>query len=567
MRSLKLFLVTIAIVLFFTACGQQPASPPPTEEIAQTTKEVATEPTEEPIIEPTAAPTKESAPTTIIEPTLEPTEAPTPEPEETQGGTIIIGKPQEATGTDPQIFANAAEWQIFALVYEQLVTMDENLRPIPQLAEDWSTDDGLVYHFTIRQGVKFHNGREMTADDVVWSLQRLLNPETGSALVVAVGPIQEVRASGPYEVEIVLSKKFSGLVGGLAGAWASILPAKEIQAGEMDPATDLLGTGPFKVVDHLQDQEWDFERNTDYWGEIPRAEKVVMKIIRDDAARVAALRTGEIQLAVFENPNISQLLQGVPDVTSVLQNTTDYYFIFVNTKHPPLDNVNVRRAISVAIDRDELRNIALYGTGQTTGPIPAPMSDYALPVEELPYYTYNPEQAKQLLEEAGVDLPVKLKFYVTSAHQTLSDISLVLRDQLSRVGIDCEIVDEELGVYIQDVWVNSLHDLTVTWYAGYGEPSTVLSWMPRAVEPATGRADERLEELLANAAAADPADSSRLYAEVEKYMAEEAATIYLDTLAITIAYRSDMLDGVQFYPIEGYGNPFRTLNRIAPLNP
>src|SRR5215213_1700427 len=198
------------------------------------------------------------------------------------GGTLVIGKPYEATGYDPHVEANQTSWEIQAVVYESLVFLDDDLNPVPGLAESWDTPDDQTYVFHIRQGVKFHNGREMTADDVFFSLQRLLTyPEawwdTKMGPPRQLGPVE---ATGPYEITATLSEPYAPFLASLTGTSVSIVPGAEVESGEIDLSTQMVGTGPFQLTEHIQDQRWVLGKFADYWQQdLPYLDEVVWQVM------------------------------------------------------------------------------------------------------------------------------------------------------------------------------------------------------------------------------------------------------------------------------------------------
>lgn len=357
------------------------------------------------------------------------------------GGRLVIGKPYELASFDPHLSASQTSWEIQSLVYESLVFLDEALAPVPGLAERWETPDDRTYVFHLRQGVRFHNGREMTADDVAFSLQRVLDPAVASWWAVKLGPTVApdpavaaaeataealgtpaagprigvtIEATGPYEVTARLVEPYAPFLAALSGTPASILPGAEVQDGTIDLERELVGTGPFRVAEHAEDERWVLARFEEYWQEgRPLLDEVVWQVMPDEPARVAALRTGEIQLTMFENPKMLDLLASDPNVATEQQVTTNYYILFVNGTRPQLEDARVRQAISLAVDREQIRDAALFGRATTTGPIAAGFTQLATPLAEVPFYTRDVERAKALLAEAGVGDGLGLQIVIT----------------------------------------------------------------------------------------------------------------------------------------------------------
>ena len=230
------------------------------------------------------------------------------------GGTITWGVKTEATGIDVQTNGNSPSRQLFNFVYEQLVDLDEDLNVVPGLATSWEQIDDTTYRFNLRQGVRFSNGREMTADDVVTSFERIIDPELGSYILNTV-PLQSVTKVDDYTVEIGIASPFGAFLSAITTEAASIIAGQEYLEGTFDPTVEMLGTGPFVLEEHLPDESWTFVRNPHHWREgLPKADRGVVLIIPEDATMLAALRDGRINIARIESYDALDVLADIPDV-------------------------------------------------------------------------------------------------------------------------------------------------------------------------------------------------------------------------------------------------------------
>ncbi|MDQ3512504.1 MAG: ABC transporter substrate-binding protein, partial [Chloroflexota bacterium] len=465
-----------------------------------------------------------------------------------------------------------------------LVFLDDALGPIPGLAESWETPDDRTYVFALRQGVMFHNGREMTADDVVFSLRRVLeSPE--SWWNVKMGPGLEpdpstveaaasaealgtptavgnrigvtVEATGDYEVTATLTEPYSPFLQSLSATTTSIVPAAEVESGEIDLTTTVVGTGPFRVVEHLPDQRWVFGKVTDYWQPGgAQLDEVVWQIIPDESARVASLRTGEVQLALFENPAVLDLLASDDNVTAVEQTTTNYYILFVNGNQPELADQRVRQAISLAMDREEINLAALFGRGTVTGPIASAFSKLATPMADLPFYTRDVERARALLAEAGVGEGLALQLLVTPALAATVTMAEVLQEQLAEAGIEIEIVQRDLATFVADYTDGESSQLAISWWAGYSDPYLILVELGNGQATFIGMDDPAVDDLITRAAAeADPAMRVTIMRELEAAVATLGNFQPMVTRNNFVAYRNDQLGNVTFAAADGFGLP------------
>jgi peptide/nickel transport system substrate-binding protein len=216
---------------------------------------------------------------------------------------ITWGKPGEITAFDVHVAGTVASWELYQLVYETLLTTDGNLELQPGLAESWQQTSPTSYVFHLRPEAKFSNGRPVAAD-VIGSLKRIVNPETASYWARQFGVIAKMEAPDEHTVKVELEEPHTAFLPALAHITAAIIPIAEYEAGTFNPAEQLMGSGPFMVADHKQDESWTLVRNPYYWRKgYPLADRLEAPIIPDESARIAALRDGRIDYTTFDNPD------------------------------------------------------------------------------------------------------------------------------------------------------------------------------------------------------------------------------------------------------------------------
>jgi peptide/nickel transport system substrate-binding protein len=376
--------------------------------------------------------------------------------------------------------------------------------------------------------------------------------------VPGVGVTFEVTA--PYEVTATLTEPYGAFLQALAPTFVSIVPSVEVQSGEVDLSTDLLGTGPFKVVDHAEDQRWEFAKHDGYWQDgKPAVDSLVWLIMPDDSARVAALRSGDLHITAFENPLMLNLAEGDSNLTVEQQLSTNVYLMFVNSAHPELADARVRQAISKGIDREQVVSLAMSGKANLTGPVPAGFSQLASPVADLPTYTYDPDGARALLAEAGVQTPLKLRLLILPLLQVTVPMAELMKEQLAEIGIEIEIEQKDLATFVQEYAVDFTAMLTVTWYAGFSDPYLfLLNFLSTATAPFVGATDTtQLDPLLeAVSAQTELEERKATFGEIETLMANEAYFQFLATRNNFVAWRNDLLQGVQLLAADGFGLPY-----------
>jgi peptide/nickel transport system substrate-binding protein len=455
-----------------------------------------------------------------------------------RGGTIVWGKPAEATLLDPTTGGVGSSMELFQIVYDPLIAVDGELELIPALATSWESPSPTEYRFTLREGVRFSNGRALTTEDVVRTFERYLDPRVPSSLASFLDPRTRVARVDARTVRFTLPAQSSTFLPALASAYAVILPMAEVDGGEIDLSRAMLGTGPFMVESHKAGSRWVLRRNPHAW-QPPIADELVIRIMPDDNARIAALRDGSIDLTYFDVPDAERLLAEVPDTEVKVQDRTDFYVLVLNAtgSGSPFTDAKVRQAISYAIDRDQIREIALAGTGLPTGVVSAAFGDVA----PAPTLGHDPERARTLLAEAGQS---DLSFEIVYPGEAFGRIAQVLQQNLEAVGVKVTLGSLEEGVWVDRVYTQRVprFDATVSWYAAYAGPAQALNLWNRDISPFNFQVrDADTQSLIVRAQQAAPdAEGAALQAASEA-VDRQATMIPLVTKNVTIAWRTDLI--------------------------
>jgi peptide/nickel transport system substrate-binding protein len=394
--------------------------------------------------------------------------------------TIVWGKPGEITGFDVHVAGTVASWEMYQMVYETLLTTDENLKLQPGLAESWEQTSPTSYVFHLRQNARFSNGRPVVADDVIGSLERIKNPETASYWSAQLGNIAKMEAPDDHTVKVELESPHPAFLAALAHITAAIIPIKELKDGSFDPTKDLMGSGPFMVSEHRQDESWTLVRNSYYWKPAqPKANRLDVPIIPDESARMAALRDGRIDFTTFGNPDTAQMLSKDANIKVISQQTTNYYRLDVNAlnEKSPFHDKRIRQAMNLAIDRDAINMLVFAGTTQVDYPVPAAFGKDACRSD--PVYALSREdrlkKARELLKEAGNEHPV-VRLMATSADPVFGRIAQVMQASLQEAGFTVNIDQPAMAEYLQKVFTDGDFDMAVSWLAGYTDPTMVIAW-------------------------------------------------------------------------------------------
>lgn len=473
----------------------------------------------------------------------------TPDVVPVEGGTLVIAEAFDAPDVNPSTSFYDTTWRINDMVYDSLVTTNENAEILPSIAESWVVD-GDVYTFTLRDDVRFSNGRALTVDDVVGSLNRLLQPETGSFWLPQLGPVESIEALDDFTVQVTLAAAWEPFLPALASTTASILPMEELEAGTFDPTVDMLGTGPFKVDEHLPDQSWTLSRNDEHWAaDGVSLDAVEIRFMPDDNARISALRDGSVDIAFFSSPDAPTLLGAVPNVETTTQGSSDSIWLILNAVNPesPFVDEDLRTAIAMAVDRDRLIETPLAGQGEPTGVTPATLPG-SCATDDLATYGGGPEAAQEFMAERGID-PVSFTIMAPPYGPVFSDVTEFLQQDFIAAGFDVSIETPEIGVYIEREFLKNPaeFEVTVDYLAGYLSPTMVVQALliPDQSAPGFGGftlKDPEVERLVAAAnAAPDDAERADLLQQLCDQVAESANIIPLATRSTTVGVRADQV--------------------------
>jgi peptide/nickel transport system substrate-binding protein len=457
--------------------------------------------------------------------------------------TLIMARAVDATGLDPHLQTAFASLRLVDLIYEPLVRTDADLNIIPALAESWEfSDDGMTLTFHLRQGVTFHDGSAFTSEDVTASLNRILDEATGAATRSNLLSIDSMEAPDDYTVVLHLNLADVPLVAALSSRNAAILSSDVIANG--DPATDVIGTGPFMLDSWTPDEKTVLKANPNYWGDGPYVDGIEIRIIPEEASIVAALRAGEVDFALLNDPLIATLLEG--DATITLNRTPDisYHVLQLRAAVPPLDKLEVRQAISCAIDRQEVVDVAALGEGQVTGPLTMPA--FRIPLDELFCYTPDLNKAHDLMKQAGMEAGFTLPVIVGVAEPpTALSEAQVIQEQLKAINIDVQIESLELATYV-DRWLAADFTAAIALNGGRPDPYPMYSryfQYGAQFENVAGYEDDTLDSLMkAGQTETDPAKRYEIFAEFQKHLAEVCPWIWLYTQYNYTAQQSYVTD-------------------------
>lgn len=356
--------------------------------------------------------------------------------------TLIIAQPAEAKSLDPVVSNDVPSHRVFLNIYDTLIQRDKDGKLVPALAESWEQVDPLTLVLHLRKGVKFHNGEDFKAQDVVFSLNRA---KDAPALMSFFGGIDTVTAVDDYTVKVTTKEPFGPLVNYLAHKGASILNEKAVKEAGEDYAQHPIGTGPYEFVSWRSGDRITLKANPNYFGGKPLTENVVFRVISEGTNRTIALETKEIDIAYEIDPIDLQFVKGNSELVLLEKPAININYLGFNTKKAPFDKKEVRQAIAYAIDIPSLVNAVYLGSATAANSPMAPgVPGYDPNAKE---YKQNIEMAKKLLADAGYPNGFKAKISLNDSG-VRKNIAVILQDQLKQIGIDLEVEIIEWGAYL-----------------------------------------------------------------------------------------------------------------------
>ncbi|MDO4509983.1 MAG: ABC transporter substrate-binding protein [Lachnospiraceae bacterium] len=460
---------------------------------------------------------------------------------------IVVGIPQDLEDSlDPHKALAAGTKEILFNVYEGLLKPDSQGNNIPAVAESYTvSEDLMTYTFKLRDGIKFHNGKNVTADDVKYSIDKFAGISDGSEpLVSAFSVIEEVNIIDDKTVDVVLNTPDTDLPTYLAMVSAAIIPKDN-----ENPDTVAIGTGPYKYVSRSPQENVICEAFDDYWGEKANIKNVTFKVESNADSIVMDLLGGSIDF--YARLTIDQVKQ-LNDEFSVYEGTMNLVqALYLNNNVKPFDDVRVRQALSYATDVDEILDITAEGKGTKIGSsmFPAFGKYYDESLSEL--YPTDIEKAKELLKEAGYENGFNMTITVPSNYQPHIDVAQVLAEQYKKIGVNAEIQLVEWNSWLSDVYTGRNFESTVIGVdASYLAASALLSRFESTaannfINFKSDAYDKAYNKTLTTA---DDDERTALYLECEKILADEAANVYIQDLPEYVVLNKKFT-GYEFYPL------------------
>ncbi len=421
------------------------------------------------------------------------------------GGTLVFGRGGDSVGLDPAFETDGNSFMICDNVYDQLVLYaDESTDIVPGLATSWDiSPDGLTYTFHLRKGVKFHDGTDFNADAVVFSLGRMMKekkvkffktqwefpkeqPPAEYWLSMEMDKIvASIEAMDDHTVVFKLLRPEAPFIANMGMDFAAIVSPTAVLKLGPDFKSNPVGTGPFKFVKWIKDDRIILQANPDYWDGRPYLDQAIFRTIPDNSVRFLELKTGNIDICQFPNPEDIELASKDPNLKLVTQPGMNIGYVSFNHTKPLWQDKRIRKAIAYAVNKKAIVDNIYYGLGQVAkNTIPPTMWGYN---DDIQDYPYDPEMAKKLLAEA--------KFFEKLKEAGQTKITLwsmpvprpynpngmkvgeAIQADLKKVGIDVELVTFEWGTYLkkQREQDPSMDLFQLGWTGDNGDPDNFLA--------------------------------------------------------------------------------------------
>ena len=451
------------------------------------------------------------------------------QPAPKRGGRLTIGADADPIGFDPTTLSAYSSYDFTSLLYTGLLRWSAEMKPEPDLATSFEQPNDTTYVFHLRSGVKFHNGQAFDANDVKYTFDRILNPATASPSATLFSTVKSVTVVDPMTVRFELSAPNAAFLSYMATNPNGVIVPRGVDGLNTKP----VGTGPFAFASYEPNQQCTLKANADYYEKgQPYLDEVVFRFFKDQSSITSALRSKAIDMTWFKDPKVSaQIVKTSPGLVSVPGKTTRTFPVWLNMKAKPLNDVRVRRALSLATDRQACLETVLGGSGKVAALIPESHVGGYDGVGELPYYKYDVAGAKKLLAEAGYPDGIDLGDYIVVAANPL-DVSCaqILQQQWAEAGIKVDIKPMETAPLIA-MWLKgefpTLLSVALSWSP---DPDAIATFMysGSTTGKAQGMADAQLDAMIVEARTLlDPVKRAAAYMAIQRRIADQAYVLQI----------------------------------------
>ena len=476
-----------------------------------------------------------------------------------QAQTVTYAAGADPDSLDPANAESNPSEAVERMVYENLVKFDPKLNIVPGLAEKWEqAADGMSWTFYLRKGVKFHDGTPFNGEAAKYFFDRMIGPEKPSRAGLFEPLVKSAEVVNEHTVKVNMKAPFAFLLNNIAHSASGIISPAAHKAMGKDIARKPVGTGPFKFVEWVHGDHITLARNDDYWGGKPKLDKIVIKTVKEDSARVMMLLSGDAQLAVRLPSEDIPRLQKDPAIQLDSTETLRVLYVAFNCGKKPFSDARVRQAFNLATDRESIVKNIYQGRALVASNIVAPLTTGYFPI---PAYPSDPEKAKKLLADAGFPNGLKAKFISPQGRYPKDfEMAQALQQQWKKAGIDVSLDTMEWAAYLAatrkpldqtDVevfllgWAPSSAEARWCIYPLYGTDQ----WVPKGNNRIFYSNKELDDDIDKFTKAADKTERDKYLKAAQELLAREVPQLPILITMETIGY-SKKLKGVINSPLE-----------------
>jgi len=408
---------------------------------------------------------------------------------------------------------------VFYNVQEALVKVDRHGKIVPWLAERWHTADNKNYTFFLKHGVRFHNGRELKAADVKFVIDRAMNPETKHPYPRYYAAIADIIVKDDYTITFTLKSTTANFLLNMARQGSVVYPREAVDTLKSEP----IGTGPYKLGEWVRGDRIVLVKNPDYHVKgLPKLDRVTYRFIPDPNAALAALKAGDVDVAMFGlGPEHIPELQKDARFQVIIGETTNDVVMAMNNSRKPFTDVRVRRAVTLGINKPEVVKGAMFGLGRVIGTNVDPLNPYFVDMSNA--VPYDPARAKKLLAEAGYPNGFEAVLKVAPQYYYTVRTGEVLADQLQKIGVRVRIEQIEWGQWLSRVFKDAEYDLTII---GHAEAWDIANYADPKYYFRYDNAD--FQQLFKESEiTVDDKARRELYVRMQKKLVEDAPVVWL----------------------------------------
>lgn len=455
--------------------------------------------------------------------------------------TLVVAMSSDAISFDPSAQNDSYSSNAMRQMYEGLVTLDANSNAMPALAERFeASPDGMSYTFYLKKGVKFHNGEELKASDVVFSYKRAVTAPAVAHIYSAIDA-ESIKALDDYTVTLNMKVPYAGILTALAHPAAFIVNQKAVETAGESYARQPVGTGPFKFVSHTKSNNIKMERFDDFHGDKPYYKYLEMRIIPEPANRIIELESGGADVVLDISPNDLSRFEGNDQIKLLKVDDFMTQYMGMNCSKPPLNDIRVRQAVACSVDTDQIVKAVWKGLGGTATAPYAPSLKYSIAKEKTPIVR-DVEKAKKLLAEAGYPNGIKLRLS-TNERQERIDMATIMKEQMKEAGIELSIEVMEWSQYIAMLESGGQEIFEIGWSSDTPDPDMVVypCFHSNSVGPGGNFVfikDAKLDKMIEDGRKiADGPEREQLYKYLQEYI--------LDLTVAVFQYNGETAAGIQ----------------------